>query len=185
MLQDGRMSDLLPPTECWIHEDVEVTVSEVEGRGLLARVPIASRTSVVRLGGRLVSEAELRALFRAAEKDPEHPYVDCITVDDDRHLIIPPGQDVHFGNHSCDPNLWHVDAFTLATRRDVHAGEELTVDYATQTADPDFRMTCRCGSELCRGVVTGEDWLRPELQRRYGDHWVPALRKRIARERDV
>ena len=32
-----------------------------------------------------------------------------------------------------------------------------------------------CGSPLCRGVVTGEDWRRPELQARYGDHWIPAL----------
>lgn len=177
------MCDLVPPAECWVHDDVEVAASNVEGRGLFARAPIPAERTVVHLGGRLVSGEELRALLRAAEEDPNELYIDCITVDDDRHLVIPPGQDVHFGNHSCDPNLWHADAFTLAARRDVDAGEELTVDYATQTADPDFRMTCRCGSELCRGAVTGEDWRRPELQERYGGHWVPALRKKIARER--
>ncbi|WP_267900285.1 hypothetical protein [Kribbella turkmenica] len=32
-----------------------------------------------------------------------------------------------------------------------------------------------CGSALCCGVVTGEDWKRPELQARYGGHWIPAL----------
>lgn len=148
-------------------------------------MPIGSGTVVVRLGGRLVSGEELRDLFRSVEGDPSHPYIDCITVDEDRHLVMPPGQDVHFGNHSCDPNLWHADAFALTARREVEAGEELTVDYATQTANPDFRMTCRCGSELCRGVVTGEDWRRPELQERYGDHWVPALYELIARERGM
>lgn len=28
------------------------------------------------------------------------------------------------------------------------------------------------------GLVTGEDWQRPELQERYGDHWIPLLLKR-------
>jgi hypothetical protein len=40
-------------------------------------------------------------------------------------------------------------------------------------------MTCNCGSPLCRRIVTGEDWKIPELQQRYGDHWIPALRKRL------
>ena len=36
--------------------------------------------------------------------------------------------------------MWHVDAFTLAVRRDIAAGEELTIDYATQTDDGRFTM---------------------------------------------
>ena len=36
---------------------------------------------------------------------------------------------------------------------------------------------------LCRGEVTGEDWRRPELRERYGDHWVPALLRLIERHR--
>lgn len=40
-------------------------------------------------------------------------------------------QPIHYRNHSCDPTLWHADAYTLVTRRAVDAGEELTVDYAT------------------------------------------------------
>ncbi len=67
-------------------------------------------------------------------------------------------------------------AFALSARRDIAAGEEVTVDYATQTAEPDFVLDCRCGSALCRGTVTGDDWRRRELQERYGEHWVPALR---------
>ena len=31
----------------------------------------------------------------------------------------------------------------------------------------------------CRGVVTGNDWRRPDLRERYGKHWVPALLARI------
>jgi hypothetical protein len=48
------------------------------------------------------------------------------------------------GNHSCDPNLWWVDAYTLAARRDRGVDEELTNDYATSTAGAGFDMHCRC-----------------------------------------
>ena len=125
---------------------------------------------VARLGGRLVSGAELRDLFESSST-----YVDTITVLPDVHLVLPGRQPIGYGNHSCDPTLWHDDAFTLTARRDIVAGDEVTVDYATQTAEPDFAMPCRCGQALCRGTVTGDDWRLPELRQRYGDHWVPAL----------
>jgi len=44
-------------------------------------------------------------------------------------------------------------------------------------------MACNCRSSLCRGTVTGLDWQRPELQARYGEHWVPVLRERIRSQR--
>ncbi|WP_432987337.1 SET domain-containing protein-lysine N-methyltransferase [Dactylosporangium sp. CA-233914] len=47
------------------------------------------------------------------------------------------------GNHGCDPSLWWSGPYTLVARRDIAAGEELTNDYATSTADPGFRMPVR------------------------------------------
>jgi hypothetical protein len=135
-------------------------------------------TVVVRLGGRLVGTDEVRRLVAEADAG-RSAYVDTITVEDDVHLVLPPRQDVGYGNHSCDPTLWHVDAYTLAARRDIDAGEEVTVDYATQTAASAFAMACRCGSVLCRGRVAGDDWRRADLRDRYGDHWVPALLRRV------
>ena len=79
------------------------------------------------------------------------------------------------GNHSCDPNLWWIDAYSQAALRDIGAEEELTNDYATSTGIADFRMDCACGTDLCRGVVTGIDWRRADLQERYGEHWTPGL----------
>jgi hypothetical protein len=136
---------------------------------------MAAGTVVSRLGGRLVSDLELRQLLAWASGQPDHPYVDTITVADSLHLVLPPGRPNGKGNHSCDPNLWWAGPFALATRRDIEAGEELTNDYATSTASDDFTMDCRCGSSLCRAVVTGSDWRRADLRQRYGQHWVPAL----------
>ncbi|SCF46684.1 SET domain-containing protein [Micromonospora mirobrigensis] len=152
--------------------------SPIAGWGLFARVPVPAGTVVSRLGGRLVGTGELRAILAAAA-DPRGPYVDTIVVWPDLHLVLPPRRPNGYGNHGCDPNLWWVGPYELAARRDIAAGEELTNDYATSTGESEFRMSCACGSALCRGTVTGDDWRLPALRERYGTHWVPALLDRI------
>jgi hypothetical protein len=122
----------------------------------------------------------LRELLRHAAHEPDHPYIDTVTVTGTHHLVLPYGRPNGKGNNSCDPNLWWVDAYTLAARRDIDRGEELTNDYATSTASIDFVMECRCGSALCRRAVTGNDWQLNELRQRYGEHRVPALAELIA-----
>jgi GNAT superfamily N-acetyltransferase len=168
-----------PLEDVWLDHRLAVRPSQIEGRGLFASQHIPGGTVLVRLGGRLVSSAELDRLTARANADPGIPYVDSVTVYGDYHLVIPPGTDVHYGNHSCDPNTWHVGPYEIAARRDIQAGEEVTIDYATCSGASGFRMDCRCGSNLCRRRITSEDWRRPELQARYGHHWVPALWDRI------
>ena len=165
-----------PEPDCWLHPAVAVRPSPVQGDGLFARAPISEGATVSRLGGRLVSTAELTGLLAAGDG-----YVDSINVYHDVHLVLPPGRPNGKGNHSCDPNLWWAAPYTLTARRDIAAGEELTNDYATSTGIDDFTMPCRCGAARCRGLVTGHDWTRLDLQQRYGDHWVPALLSRIRR----
>lgn len=176
--------DHLPPEpgpECWLHPDVVIGPSSIAQLGLFACAAIAPGTIVSRLGGRLVTGTELQQIFIQAAQRPDHPYVDTITVGEDLHLVLPPGQPNHYGNHSCDPNLWWAGAYTLVARRPIVTGEEVTSDYAASTGIADFAMACSCRSSLCRGVITGEDWRLPELQARYGDHWTPALLSRMQR----
>jgi hypothetical protein len=154
---------------------VRVAASPIAGRGLFANAALEPGTVVIRLGGRVLSTAELDELLRISER-----YVDSITVFRDAHLVLPPATTVHYGNHSCDPNLWHAGPYEIATRRTVESEEELTIDYATHTGAPGFIMDCSCGATDCRGVVTSEDWRRPDLQDRYAGHWVPDLAARIA-----
>jgi SET domain-containing protein len=168
-----------PEPDCWLHPDVEIDRTSSTQLGLFTRTPIAEGTVVSRLGGRLVTGTELEQIFSEAAQRPDHPYVDSITVGEDLHLVLPSGQPNHYGNHSCDPNLWWADCYTLVARRHILAGEEVTSDYATSTGIAGFSMDCACGSSLCRRVITGEDWRRPELRNRYGDHWIPVLLARI------
>ena len=83
-----------------------------------------------------------------------------------------------YTNHSCDPNLAIHGQIVLVAMRDVAAGEELTIDWAT-TDDGDHRMTCHCGSPRCRGIVTGKDWMKPELQQRYRGWFCWFLQRKI------
>ena len=83
-----------------------------------------------------------------------------------------------FLNHSCEPNLGWRDT-TLVTLRPVAAGEELTYDYATATADPRFLLRCHCESYRCRQMVTGDDWRIPELQERYAGQWSVPLQQLV------
>lgn len=133
----------------------------------------------MRLGGRLVLTSQLETLIADADDDPDAPYIDTITIYPDQHLVLPPRTPAHFGNHSCDPSLWHAGPYSLVTRRDIVAGEEATIDYGTQSGAPGFRMTCRCGTSSCRGVVRSDDWRDGGLQRRYEGHWVPAIQALI------
>ncbi|NHK32750.1 MAG: SET domain-containing protein, partial [Asgard group archaeon] len=70
-----------------------------------------------------------------------------------------------FMNHSCEPNcvikmktLKITDYFAL---RDIESGEELTHDYSLTSVDQFagkgfWVLDCNCGSEKCRGKVTGD-----------------------------
>jgi hypothetical protein len=169
----------LPPPDVWLDERLVVGDSPIEGQGLFFAEDLRAATVVMRLGGRLVSSAELDSLIGKAVDDPDSTYVDTITIYEDAHLVLPMNTLIHFGNHSCDPTLWHVGPYELATRRDVAAGEEATIDYGTQSGAEGFSMPCQCGARDCRLEITSEDWRRPELQERYREHWVPALEQRI------
>jgi hypothetical protein len=82
-------------------------------------------------------------------------------------------------NHSCEPNLGWSDDVTLTAARDIAAGEELTCDYATGSADPDLVLMCHCETYRCRQVIEGTDWQIPQLQKRYAGLWAPAVQRRI------
>jgi SET domain-containing protein len=163
-----------PEPECWLHPDAVVRPSPIAGSGLFAAAPIAAGTVVSRLGGRLVDTARLRELMDASEE-----YVDTIIVAEDVHLVLAPGSDNRFGNHGCDPNLGFADEYSLVTLADVVAGEELLVDYAMSTTDPEFYLRCHCPSYRCRQMVEGSDWQIPQLQRRYDGWWAPYVQQLV------
>lgn len=112
-------------------------------------------------------------------------------------------QNEDYVNHSCDGNMWfdgsdvsypifiiYKDKYgKLIAKRDIKQGEELTYDYAMTEASNgnwsstinaiDFRIECLCNSTNCRKIVTGSDYLIPEIRKQYEGHFLPHIRKKI------
>lgn len=67
-------------------------------------------------------------------------------------------------NHSCDPNCkMHVvgNRAFLYSLYVIPEGAELTFDYATTSTDSldSWQMKCQCGSNKCRKVISGAQYL--------------------------
>ncbi|ELR24098.1 SET family protein [Acanthamoeba castellanii str. Neff] len=85
----------------------------------------------------------------------------------------------NYVNHTCDGNAWYISDNELVALRDIKKGEEIAYDYALTECHEAFRLNCRCGTSKCRGTVTGDDWKLPELQQRYGRHFLPHILAKI------
>ena len=156
----------------------EVRESKIHGRGLFATADIAKDEIVAVKGGHIVNGKTLRE-----EITPMLGPVE-IQIDDDLFIapVIKEERELSmlYSNHSCDPNLGLHGEITFVARRDIHAGEELTHDWA-MTDDDDYSAECNCGAPDCRKILAGKDWQRPDLQKRYAGHFSAYLARKIAR----
>lgn len=155
--------------------ELEVRPVERIGLGLFTTAPIEAGEEVVVYGGWVTPGDEFRRLPDARQHHSLQIGDDLFMVNDDSRFSYG-----DFVNHSCEPNLVMAGEITLVAWRRIEAGEQLTYDYATSDASPYDEFECECASAGCRGKVTGEDWMRPELQRRYAGHFAPYLQRRIS-----
>jgi uncharacterized protein len=155
----------------------EVHESKIHGRGLFAIADVAQNEIVAIKGGHIVDRKTLR--------DKITPVVGPAEIQIDDHFFIAPVTEEEreasmlYSNHSCDPNLGMRGEITFVGMRDVRAGEELTHDWA-MTDDDDYSLKCNCGASNCRQILTGKDWQRPDLQRRYAGYFSAYLARKIA-----
>ena len=149
--------------------------SRIHGRGAYTTAPITRGEIVAVRGGSVVRYDE--ALRRDAT-------LGGFSMQVDEGLFLCPDilQDVEdvavFINHSCDPNVGIRGQISFVALRDINVDEELTFDYAMNTSIP-YVFDCACGSQQCRGKVTGSDWLNPILQERYAGYFDFVISSRI------
>lgn len=151
-------------------------VPEKGGMGIFALEPIAQGELVAAWGGTIVPAALLDQL---SEKIVSL----SLQVEDELYLVpdrLGPGDYV---NHSCDPNGGISGTSHLVAMRDIAPGEEVTFDYAMGDATPYDSFECACGSPICRGTVTGNDWMLPALWDKYAGYFSPYIQRRIDRLR--
>ncbi|MDH3220998.1 MAG: SET domain-containing protein-lysine N-methyltransferase [Gammaproteobacteria bacterium] len=154
---------------------IEVRRDTLEGRGVVAIADIARDEIVAIKAGNIITRDEL-ARATAAAGDM------ALQIEDNFYLAPQSPDEVEdmsvFINHSCDPNVGFRGQVVYIAMRDIAAGEELCHDYAMERSD-DYTLDCHCGSPLCRGKVTGQDWKLPELQARYGDYFSIYIRNKF------
>jgi SET domain-containing protein len=175
------MRDYLPRS--WISPKLAGGKSAIHGMGVIARAPIARGERVMEFGGLAIQGDQVDTDI--------HRVRSIWQVDDDLWLVLPrtdtaPSLDENL-NHSCDSNCWLADAVTLVARRDIAAGEEITLDQGTwnytfeegvYTVDQEH---CSCGAEDCRKALKEDDWKLAVLRERYRGHFHPLLQRMIDR----
>ena len=154
---------------------IEKRMSPIQGRGLFAKADIETGEVVIVKGGYVPTKRQ---------RDETGKELGPSEIQITEHLFIGPtsenereGGMMHL-NHSCEPNLGLQGQIVFVALRNIRANEELTVDYA-MTDDEEYEMQCKCGAETCRGVITGADWRRPEMQRKYDGYFSWFIQRRI------
>jgi uncharacterized protein len=146
--------------------------SNGRGFGLYAVEPIEAGELLVRWGGAVLGRsgfAGLPAALRAI----------TLQIDDDRFLVPIHPCAADRVNHSCEPNAGMSGPFSLVALRVILPGEEMCYDYAMSDGSDYDEFECHCGAPSCRGRVSGRDWRRPALWKRYAGHFSPYLERRI------
>lgn len=156
--------------------DAEARDAGRKGRGVFATAPIAAGTTVAAFGGRMAHRAEF-------EQMPDYRRTHSLQIDQDIFLVCPDEEEpADLFNHSCDPNCGIGGNVLVVAMRDIAAGEELNFDYAMSDDDDYDEFVCACGEPGCRGLVTGADWRRLDLQERYRGWFSNHIARRIAAE---
>lgn len=160
------------PTSYLVPKLVGKTLPAKGGHGVFAESPIKAGELLVAWGGEIIVGEALAHLPAAARRL-------SIQIEENLFLVpIQPGP-ADYVNHSCDPNAGMSGQICLVALRDIAPGEEICYDYAMSDGSPYDEFECHCGAATCRGRVTGDDWQRPELWQRYGNHFSPYLQRRI------
>jgi SET domain-containing protein len=161
----------------WRSPKSEVRQSPIHGRGLFATQDIQKDEIVMVKGGHIVTREQLSDInARLGPVEIQiggNLFIAPVTQEEREGSML-------YSNHSCDANLGMCGNITFVALRDIHAGEELTHDWCT-TDDDNYSVECKCGSPNCRRIVTGKDWQKPELQKKYAGYFSWYLTQKIER----
>lgn len=151
----ARPDDLPPLDSRFARFKLRVVRSRIDRFGVVAVEDIPAGRKVIEYTGERIThrEADRRFALILRSRGPKRFYFFRLNS---RWVIdgVVGGSGAELINHGCDPNLFrrrvrgHILYFS---RRRIHRGEELTIDYRY---DPrTVRQQCRCGSPRCRGTI--------------------------------
>jgi uncharacterized protein len=161
----------------WTQPSLEVSDAGPCGKGVFATTHLDRGTVLVVLGGEIIA---------ATDEHGDHG----VQITESLVLAAPSSADIGVPdllNHSCDPNSGFLGQIMLVALRPITQHEQVTFDYAMCLYPVEglarYELHCSCGSPLCRGLVTEDDWQNPTLQDKYRGHFQPFLQRIIDRDR--
>ncbi len=123
--------------------------SPIDGKGCFATTFFPKGRKIAEYAGERISRREVARRARRRRKLRICAINQYWSLDGSRG-----GNGTHYINHSCEPNTYmkilygHILFIAL---RDIHPGEELTLDYvSTYHSD---RKRCHCQAPTCRGTI--------------------------------
>jgi hypothetical protein len=171
------MKSYLPRS--WISPKLVPGPSKIHGIGVIAAEPVEAGEKLMEFGGERISGVDIEGdLYRTRSIWQVGDGVYLALREDDPA----PSLDENL-NHSCDANSWLDGDVVLRAKRDIAAGEEITLDQGTWNHDDDEyawdQDYCSCGAPNCRETLTQNDWKLAEVQQRYRGHFHPLVQKLI------
>jgi hypothetical protein len=159
-------------TVCYLNPKA-APVARADGHTALAHEAIAAGEVVAAFGGRCVTRIELDLL-------PAAQQARSIQIDEELFLAgATDPEPADFVRHSCEPNCGMRGSSVVVALRDIAPGEPVTFDHAMANGSDFDEFDCACGAPTCRGRVTADDWMLPDLQLRYRGSFSPYLAARI------
>jgi SET domain len=135
--------------------------SKSGNHGTFSTVKIPAGSPIIEMAGPVILDRDITAT----------DYSMYLQVGPNTFIGLSGGVDDYI-NHSCDPNCYvHVvgNRAILYSLYVIPEGAELTFDYSTTSTDTmaTWKMECKCGSNKCRKVISGFQYLDPVLQETY------------------
>jgi uncharacterized protein len=91
---------------------------------------------------------------------------------------------IFFLNHSCTSNVARYGGLVYVAKRDIAAGEQLTIDYAPLVSGfRDWSFQCLCRSPVCRVTISSHDWENPAIAAQLWPEWLPFIQRKILSQR--
>jgi len=164
----------------WLSPKVQLMASGIQGKGLFAVQNIKKSELVNMCGGAIITEKDYEKLEK---KYKAFLFNYATQIADGLYLLGGLGEDEleadDFLNHSCSPNCGVKGQFAIVAMRDIKKGEELSLDYAMIDVDPSVTFPCACGARTCRKIISGDDWKKPVLQKKYKGYFSWYIEEKI------
>jgi uncharacterized protein len=141
---------------------LKVDKSKTSGNGVFTTIEIPAGVPIIEFRGTIFVEKDL----------PEELGRELVLQVGPNTFLGPSGTTDDYINHSCDPNCRvHIvgNRAILYSLYVIPEGAELNFDYSTNSTDTHdtWKMECKCGSNKCRKVISGHQYLDPSLREEY------------------